>query len=148
MVPQDGADAASALRNADLAMYEAKRTGKSTHRFFAENIGNTARRELDIETGLRRALAGDELYVVYQPQIAVVSGRIEGLEALVRWRHPEHGAISPRELIRVAEKARLIQEVGRLVLDHVCRDIAELRGQGYVVAPVAVNVSALQVTQD
>lgn len=147
MIPHDGADVESALRNADLAMYQAKKLGKNTHQFFSQNIGNVARRELDIEAGLRLALDNDELYVVYQPQRSIHSGRIEELEALVRWRHPERGIISPMEFIPVAEAAGLIQDVGRTVLDHVCRDIVELRGSGHWVPPVAVNVSARQVTQ-
>lgn len=147
MIPRDAADVASALRNADLAMYHAKQAGKNTHQFFSANIGNKARRDLDIEAGLRVALKNDELYVVYQPQRSTRSGRIEGLEALVRWRHPERGIISPLEFIPVAEEAGLIQDLGRTVLDHVCRDIVELRGSGHVVPPVAVNVSARQVTQ-
>lgn len=147
MIPRDAADAENALRNADLAMYHAKQAGKNTHQFFSANIGNKARRDLDIEAGLRVALKNDELYVVYQPQRSTRSGRIEGLEALVRWRHPERGIISPLEFIPVAEEAGLIQDLGRAVLDHVCRDIVELRGSGHVVPPVAVNVSARQVTQ-
>ena len=147
MIPHDGADVECALRNADLAMYHAKQMGKSTHQFFSENIGNIARRGLDIEAGLRLALQNDELYVVYQPQRSVRSGRIEGLEALVRWRHPVRGIISPAEFIPVAEESGLIQDIGRTVLDHVCRDIVELRGSGHVVPPVAVNVSGRQVAQ-
>ena len=147
MIPQDGANVESAMRNADLAMYRAKQMGKCTYQFFSENIGNMARRELDIEAGLRLALRNDELYVVYQQQRSIHNGRIEGLEALLRWRHPERGIISPAEFIPVAEEAGLIQDIGRVVLDHVCRDIVELRGSGHVVPPVAVNVSGRQVTQ-
>ncbi|OHC70368.1 MAG: hypothetical protein A3H93_14180 [Rhodocyclales bacterium RIFCSPLOWO2_02_FULL_63_24] len=148
MIPQDAADLESALRSADLAMYHAKQAGKNTHQFFSAKIGNKARRDLDIEAGLRQALEHDELYVVYQPQRSSRSGRIEGLEALVRWRHPERGIVSPLEFIPVAEEAGLIRDLGRVVLDHVCRDIVELRGSGHVVPPVAVNVSARQVVQE
>ncbi|TRZ97113.1 MAG: EAL domain-containing protein [Rhodocyclaceae bacterium] len=147
MIPRDGANLEDALRNADLAMYQAKKIGKNTYQFFSENIGTKVRRGLDIEAGLRLAMKNDELYVVYQPQRSVRSGRIEGIEALVRWRHPERGMISPLEFIPVAEAAGLIQNVGRIVLDHVCRDIVELRGSGHVVPPVAVNVSVRQIAQ-
>ncbi len=147
MIPKDGANIENALRNADLAMYHAKKSGKNTRQFFSESIGETTRRGLDIEAGLRLALTNEQLYVVYQPQRAVRSGRIEGLEALVRWRHPEWGIIAPAEFIPVAEETSLIQDIGRKVLNYVCRDIAELRDSGYLVPPVAVNVSALQVTQ-
>lgn len=147
MIPHDAADQESALRNADLAMYHAKKLGKNMHQFYSDNIGSKARRGHDIEAGLRLALKQDELYVVYQMQRSTCSDRIEGLEALVRWRDPERGIVSPLEFISVAEETGLIQDLGRTVLDHVCRDIVELRGSGHLVPPVAVNVSVRQVTQ-
>lgn len=147
MIPHNGASMEDALRNADLAMYQAKKIGKNTYQFFSENIGTKARRGLDIEAGLRLAMKNDELYVVYQPQRSVRSGRIEGLEALVRWRHPTRGMISPLEFIPVAEEAGLIEDLGRIVLDHVCRDIVDLRGSGHAVPPVAVNVSVRQIAR-
>ncbi|MDD5250497.1 MAG: EAL domain-containing protein [Rhodocyclaceae bacterium] len=147
MVPQDGTAAEDLLHHADLAMYHAKQMGKGNHQFFSDEIGDMVRRRLDIEADLRQAIAHGELYVVYQPQVATATGAIAGLEALVRWRHASRGIILPGEFIPVAEESGLIMEVGRVVLAQVCRDIAELRGQGLRVPVVAVNVSARQFMQ-
>jgi diguanylate cyclase (GGDEF)-like protein len=145
MIPDDGADVESALRNADLAMYHAKQAGKNTHRFFSEHLGAKTQRGLDIEAGLRRALAQRDLKVAYQAQRSTRSGRIEGIEALVRWHHPQHGPISPMEFIPVAEEAGLIRNIGDLVLEQVCSDIAGMKAAGLAVPSVAINVSARQV---
>lgn len=147
MIPHDGADVETALRNADFAMYHAKQQGKNSHQFFSGQFGGAARHGLDIETGLRLALTSGQLQVVYQPLRSARSGRIEGLEALVRWHHPARGIILPLEFIAVAEETGMIQDIGRTVLDHVCRDIVELRNRGHVVPPVSVNVSVRQITQ-
>ena len=147
MVPQDGGRAEELIHHADLAMYHAKQLGKGNHQFFSDEIGNTVRRRLAIEADLRTAIARDELYVVYQPQVATTTGAIAGLEALVRWRHPSRGIVPPGEFIPVAEESALILDVGRVVLDRVFRDIAELRGLGLRVPTMAVNVSARQFMQ-
>jgi diguanylate cyclase (GGDEF)-like protein len=147
MIPDDGCDVESALRNADLAMYHAKQAGKNTHRFFSEHLGAKTQRGLDIEAGLRRALTNHDLNVAYQPQRSRRSGQIEGIEALVRWRHPEHGPISPLEFIPVAEEAGLIQDIGCAVLELVCSDIADMKAAGLAVPSMAINVSARQVAQ-
>ena len=147
MIPDDGADVESALRNADLAMYHAKQAGKNTHRFFSEHLGAKTQRGLDIEAGLRRALAQRDLKVAYQAQRSTRSGRIEGIEALVRWHHPQHGPISPMEFIPVAEEAGLIRAIGDIVLQLVRADIAGMKAAGRAVPPVAINVSARQVAQ-
>jgi len=147
MIPDDGPDVESALRNADLAMYHAKQAGKNTHRFFSEHLGAKTQRGLDIEAGLRRALAQRDLKVVYQAQRSTRSGRIEGIEALVRWHHPQHGPISPMEFIPVAEEAGLIRNIGEIVLELVCGDIAGMKAAGLTMPSVAINVSARQVAQ-
>lgn len=147
MIPQDGDSAESLMNHADLAMYHAKKQGKGNHQFFSATIGDSVRRNLQIEADLRLAIERNELYVVYQPQVSTKDRRIEGLEALVRWRCPERGVVSPAEFIPVAEESRLILDVGRIVLDMVCRDIAELRQAGYRVPTVAINISARQFVQ-
>lgn len=145
MLPQDGSDVAGAMRNAATALRHARMTKGNGFRFFHENIDDPASRRLAIEAGLRRALENDGLYLVYQLQRSIRSGRIEGLEALIRWRHPERGIVLPGDFIPIAEETGLIQEIGRVVLDQVCRDIVELRGSGHVVPPVAVNLSPRQI---
>lgn len=147
MIPQDGDSAESLMNHADLAMYHAKKQGKGNHQFFSATIGDSVRHNLQIEADLRLAIERDELYVVYQPQVSAQDRRIEGLEALVRWRCPERGVISPAEFIPVAEESRLIFDVGHIVLDRVCGDIAGLRRAGYRVPRVAINISARQFVQ-
>lgn len=145
MLPVDGADVDAALRHADAAMYRAKKIGKGRYQFFSPTVDATPDRRLGIQNDLRAALRGGELYVVYQPQRFVRSGRPAGLEALVRWRHAERGIISPSDFIPIAEEAGLIGDVGRAVLEQVCCDIVELRSAGRVVPPVAVNLSPRQL---
>lgn len=147
MLPHDARDAEAALRQADMALQYARRMRRKNYQFFSESMGNAARRRLDIEAKLRNAIEQDELYVVYQPQRTAPGGRIEGLEALVRWHHPRDGIISPMEFIPIAEESDLILEIGRTVIEKVCRDIAELRAAHRAVPPVAINVSARQFAQ-
>ncbi|HEY6898906.1 MAG TPA: EAL domain-containing protein [Rhodocyclaceae bacterium] len=142
-VPRDGASSDELLAHADMAMYQAKNGGKNTYRFFSENIGNAVRARLDLELELRAAIQADQLYVDYQPQVEA-DGAIRGMEALVRWRHPQRGLVSPADFIPVAEDSDLILEVGDWVLRRVCRDIRMLRERGLAVPPVAINVSARQ----
>ncbi len=145
MLPMDGDTVESALHNADTAMYHAKKIGKGRYQFFSANIDSSPLLRQRVETDLRVALRSGELYVVYQPQRFTRSGRIAGLEALVRWRHGERGIVSPSDFIPIAEETGLIGDIGRTVLDLVCRDIVELRGAGRVVPPVAINVSIHQL---
>jgi len=147
MIPQDGSSTEQLMHHADLAMYHAKQMGKGNHQFFSDEIGGQVRRRLDIEADLRVAIEQGDLYVVYQPQLATATGTISGMEALVRWRHASRGIVSPGDFIPVAEESGLILDVGRFVLEQVCRDIAELRRLGLRVPSVAVNVSARQFMQ-
>jgi len=108
---------------------------------------NTRMQErLQIETGLRRAIAERQFELVYQPKVNIASGEIVGLEALLRWRTPEWGVIAPSRFIAVAEDTGLIVEIGRWVLDEACRQLREWRERGLAVRPVAVNLSARQFT--
>ncbi len=145
MLPHDGDTAEHALRHADIALHHAKRMRRKNYQFFSANMADAVQRRLDIEAKLRTAIARDELYVVYQPQYDRHGGRIAGLEALVRWRHPRDGIISPMEFIPIAEESELILQIGSQVVEQVCREVAELRKAGRCVPPVAVNVSARQV---
>ncbi|MVN87638.1 EAL domain-containing protein [Deinococcus sp. HMF7620] len=145
--PPDSAQPADLLRQADLAMYQAKREGKNAVRFFAPTLDVAAHTQLRIEGHLRRALDAPQtggLHLHYQPQVDARTGQLVGLEALVRWTDQFLGAVSPARFIPVAEDSGLIQPLGAWVLNEACRQAAAwgLR------VPVAVNVSPLEVSQD
>lgn len=145
LIPQDGSTGEELLRHADMAMYQVKAaSGKNKVEFFSERMGNTVRAHLDLESDLRPAITAGQLYVEYQPQVCARSRAILGMEALVRWRHPTRGFVSPGEFIPIAEESDLIIAVGNWVLHQVCKDIAAWRNQGLLVPPVAYNVSARQ----
>lgn len=145
IIPDDGDTAERLLNHADLAMYQAKQGGKGCYEFFSPKFGEMVYQRNQIEAALRHAVSRKELDVVYQPQVDACSGEILGLEALVRWHRPEQGIILPGEFIAVAEESGLIVEMGRAVLALVCRDIRDLRADGWQVPLVAVNVSARQL---
>ncbi|MBS1189777.1 MAG: diguanylate cyclase/phosphodiesterase with sensor(s) [Rhodocyclaceae bacterium] len=143
--PQDGDNPDTLLRNADTAMYEAKAAGRGTFRFFDSHMNSRAVHRLQIEARLWRALAERQFEVFYQPKVVLGNGAIHGMEALVRWRDPEKGLISPAEFIPVAEETGLIREIGEWVLDESCRQMSLWVDRGIIEGPVAVNVSARQL---
>ncbi|MES2263374.1 MAG: EAL domain-containing protein [Pseudomonadota bacterium] len=149
LYPQDAPDAQALMRCADTAMYYAKNKGKNTHEVFRAEMEQRARKRMQIEANLRRALDRDELSLHYQPQIDARSGRMTGLEVLVRWTCPELGPIGPAEFIPVAEESGVIVPLGRWVLQTACRQAAAWRDAGLLdtIEHVAVNLSACQ-TQD
>lgn len=160
--PWDGTSVVDLIKHADTAMYQAKGRGRNTYRFFTEAMHTAARERLLLENDLRRALRRSELAVHYQPQVqmrrrqganvvdlikhADTAMYIVGAEALVRWRHPERGWISPAEFIPVAEESGQIQAVGRWVLDQVLAQMKDWGARGLTVPRVSVNVSAHQLT--
>jgi diguanylate cyclase (GGDEF)-like protein/PAS domain S-box-containing protein len=135
------------LRDADTAMYEAKRGGRGRCVFFDSSMHERVVQRLSIENDLRRALRDGELYVVYQPVVDLASGAPAGVEALVRWRHPQRGTVPPVEFIGVAEEAGLIDAIGAVVLRQACRQFAQWRAELGVCAPrqLAVNLSRAQL---
>ena len=134
------------LRNADLAMYTAKREGGACFRVYAAGMHDEAISRLDLKADLDRAITEDAVSVAYQPVVSLETGRIEGFEALARWDHPTLGSISPNEFIPLAEETGLIGRLGHWVLSRVCRDVADWRALlGPVVPPVSVNLSPLQL---
>lgn len=137
------------LRNADAALGRAKTRGRGRYEVFDRQMHAAAMRRLQIETDLRRALLNDELRLEYQPVVRLDTGRIVGFEALVRWRHPQHGTILPADFIPVAEETGLIGAVGRWVLDDSCRVLARWQAAAPRDPPLsmAVNVSARQFLQ-
>ncbi len=143
-------DAAEAvLRNADTAMYEAKRAGRGRWVMFDESMHDRVVRALALETDLRRALKNDELFVVYQPVVDLATRAMSGVEALVRWRHPTRGLVSPVEFIGVAEECGLIDAVGDLVLREACRQFVAWQASLGAAAPqrLAVNLSRAQLAR-
>ncbi|HYT40004.1 MAG TPA: EAL domain-containing protein, partial [Acidimicrobiia bacterium] len=136
------------LRNADVAMYEAKRRGGNLHAVFATEMHVAARRRFDLEADLRRALDTSGLFLEYQPVVSLPSGAVVGNEALVRWCHPERGLIGPAEFIPVAEDSRLIRPLGRWVLNAACRQAQQWVAGRPEPLWLSVNVSPRQLEDD
>jgi predicted signal transduction protein with EAL and GGDEF domain len=140
MAPADGEDADSLMKNADLALYRAKGEGRSTYHFFEAGMDAAIQKRRAIEAGLRTALSSNQLRLVFQPLIGLKENRITCCEALLRWDHPERGAISPVEFIPVAEETGLIVQIGEWVLREACKIAATWPGK----PRVAVNLSPVQ----
>ena len=144
LYPRDGADAETLLRNADLAMYFAKRRSPGTHAFFDVAMNAAALHRFTIEEQLRGALERNEFSLQYQPQFDVRTGTISGMEALLRWSNAELGTVSPLEFIPVAEETGLIHAIGKWVLRAACQQARSWRDEGLAFQRVAVNVSGRQ----
>lgn len=142
--PKDGDDTDSLLKHADAAMYHAKRLGRNHYQFYAEEINEASFEHLKLENQLRFAIERNDLFLLYQPKIDVVSGRVVGMEALVRWEHPEMGVISPAEFIPVAEYTGLITALGERVLYAACEQVREWLNAGFDNFRMAVNLSPQQ----
>ena len=147
LYPRDGGYAQDLLKNADTAMYRAKESGRGGFCFFAGEMNAHALRRLTLENELRRALDHGELEVFYQPQVMMSDARLIGAEALVRWRHPIKGLVSPLDFIAVAEETGLIVALGEQVLRMACRQIADWQRRGLPPLTVAVNLSPRQFRQ-
>lgn len=142
--PDDGEDVETLLMNADAAMYRAKEKGPGHHHFYSAQMNVQSQERLALESCLPRALERNELFLVYQPKMDLRSGRVTGVEALMRWRHPSLGMISPAQFIPVAEDTGLIASFGHWALQVACRDARRWQDQGYPVQ-VSVNLSARQL---
>ena len=147
LFPTDGRDVDTLLKNADTAMYHAKDSGRNNYQFYDASMNTSAFLRLSLESSLRRGLDREELTLFYQPQVDVKSGRIVGVEALIRWRHPDLGLVSPAEFIPVAEETGLIIQIGEWVLHRAFRQCREWLDKGYPPLRIGVNVSAHQVRQ-
>ncbi len=145
--PEHGTDSETLIKNADAAMYSAKASGRNNFRFFTKEMNSQAVERLTLESGLRLALDRKELFLVYQPQIEIATGRIIGLEALLRWQHPELGLVPPDKFIRIAENSGLIVPIGEWVLRTACSQARKWHDEGRPAVSVAVNVSAVQFRQ-
>lgn len=145
--PHNGEDAGALLRNADAAMYVAKERGRNRYQFYEPEMNRRALDRLTLERDLHRAIERDELFLMYQPQLALAKGDVLGLEALVRWQHPGRGQISPGHFIPVAEECGLIVPLGNWVLETACAQHARWVSQGLTQGSMAVNISAHQFRQ-
>ncbi len=146
--PADGTDAGSLLKSADTAMYQAKSGGRNGFRFFTAELAHDAARHFMLEGELRQAIARGELRLHYQPKIDLAHSRLAGLEALVRWQHPERGLLLPGDFIELAEESGLIVPLGRWVMGEACRQLREWREAGLDPPRCAINLSARELTSD
>jgi len=142
--PQDGIDVETLLRHADIAMYRAKAAGRDGFALFADDDGRPAEARLNLELELRNAIDRDQLVLHYQPRVDVVTGRPLGMEALVRWQHPERGLLAPAHFIDIAEETGLIVAMGAWVLRQAGEALARLERAGATGLTMSVNVSARQ----
>lgn len=144
LFPDDGQDAETLIKHADIAMYQAKESGRNNYQFFEQDMNARAVQRQSIEAGLRRALERQEFVLHYQPKINLLSGTIVGIEALVRWQHPQHGLLDPAEFVPIAEDSGLILPIGRWVLREACLQARAWQDAGLPPITVAVNTSALE----
>jgi diguanylate cyclase (GGDEF)-like protein len=145
LFPLDGKDGQTLLKNAGAALYKAKRSGGANYQFYTADIHERASRRLSLETTLRRAIQNQQFLIHYQPKVSVDSLEITGVEALVRWHHPQLGLVSPAEFIPLAEDTGLIVSIGKWVLKQACLQNKKWQNQGYAPIRMAVNISARQL---
>jgi diguanylate cyclase (GGDEF)-like protein len=146
--PENGADAATLTKNADIAMYLAKEDGKNGFRFFSGEIKAQSIERLRLETELRRAVARQQFSLHYQPKVDMESGQITGVEALLRWKHPELGLVSPAQFIPLAEETGLIVPIGRWVMREACAQNMAWQRRGLRPVSMAVNLSPRQFADE
>lgn len=144
MFPIDGEDCHTLLKNAGAALYKAKKSGGANYQFFTADMHDLATSRLALETNLRRAIQNEEFLIHYQPRVSVDSLEITGVEALVRWQHPQFGLVSPSEFIPLAEDTGLIVPIGEWVLRQACEQNRRWQDQGFAPIQVAVNISGRQ----
>jgi diguanylate cyclase (GGDEF)-like protein/PAS domain S-box-containing protein len=142
--PADGSDAETLLKNADMAMYRAKELTRNAYCFFTAEMNQRSVAKLQLNTDLRRAIERGEFVLHYQPKVDLRDGRIHGVEALLRWNHPQRGVVLPAEFVPALEDSGLILPVGEWVLGEAARQVGAWRRAGYAPVPVAVNLSAKQ----
>jgi diguanylate cyclase (GGDEF)-like protein/PAS domain S-box-containing protein len=142
--PEDGGDIETLIKNADTAMYRAKES-KADYQFYSVEIDELNTNRMNMEISLRKALKNKELLMYYQPQVDTYTREIVGLEALLRWNHPEEGMISPADFIPIAEETGLIIAIGEWVIENVCQQISLWKQKGYMPIDISINLSPLQL---
>lgn len=145
--PDDGDDIGLLLKNSDIAMYHAKESGRNNYQFFSAKMNEQAAEKQSLGNDLRYAVERNELFLVYQPVVDMVSGDIAGMEVLLRWQHPVLGLVSPVKFIPLAEESGLILSIGNWVLRSACMQLLAWQQQGYEVPRLAINLSAKQFHQ-
>ncbi|MET4798281.1 GAF domain-containing protein [Bradyrhizobium sp. LB11.1] len=148
MYPANGADAQTLTKNADMAMYLAKEDGKNGYRFFSKEVKTQSIERLSLESALRRALEREQFSLNYQPKVDMESGQITGVEALLRWSHPDLGNISPAQFIPLAEETGLIVPIGRWVVKEACAQAMAWQRRGLLPVSMAVNLSPRQFVDE
>jgi diguanylate cyclase (GGDEF)-like protein/PAS domain S-box-containing protein len=147
MTTADGEDAGTLMKYADIALSRAKESGNNTYQIFNADMKNVSLHKLTLENELRKALANGQFVLYYQPQMDIETGTLVGVEALIRWRHPERGMVPPKDFIPFAEESGLIGPLGEWVLYEACRQNKAWQRQGYPRIPVSVNLSSRQFLQ-
>lgn len=142
--PQDGTDEQTLTKNADIAMYHAKEQGKNNYQFFSTSLGSDVFSRMALEGSLRHALARNEFELHYQPKRNFQDGRISGVEALLRWNHPDLGLVEPLQFISIAEETGLIVPIGKWVLKEACRQSVAWQALGLPPVPISVNLTPRQ----
>jgi EAL domain-containing protein (putative c-di-GMP-specific phosphodiesterase class I) len=142
--PDNGTDAEKLIKHADTAMYHAKQSGRDNYKLFRPNMGLNAVERQSLEGQLRYALERQELILHYQPKVNLKTGAITGVEALIRWQHPERGLLLPGQFLTIAEDTGMIVEIGKWVLGEASRQTREWLDLGVQAVPVAVNISSLE----
>ncbi|RLJ17809.1 hypothetical protein DJ031_13200 [bacterium endosymbiont of Escarpia laminata] len=145
LFPQDGDSAEKLVANADAAMYRAKEQGRRNYQFYTHELTETAYDRVMLEGGLRNALEAQDLVLYYQPQISLADGRITGVEALIRWEHPELGLLLPGRFLQVAEDSGLVIPMGNWVLQTACQQMSAWKKSGFRLERMAVNLSGRQI---
>ncbi len=144
MFPRDGQDAETLVRHSDIAMYAGKNEGKGQYRFFDPALSNTLNTRARLKQHMLEAIERDQFTLYYQPRVDARSGELLSMEALIRWRHPELGLVSPGDFIPLAESTGLIVRIGEVVIDKACAQLAAWREAGVALVPVSINVSPKQ----
>ncbi|MFZ2404511.1 MAG: EAL domain-containing protein [Methylobacter sp.] len=144
LFPQDGHDTDTLIRNADAAMYRAKKEGRNNFQYYSLELTSEAFEKMSLERALRQSLERHELILYYQPQVCLKTGKLVGVESLVRWMHPQLGLMSPKQFIPIAEECGFIVALGEWVLQNACMQMRRWLDEGLQINKMVVNVSALQ----
>lgn len=141
LFPEHGDSADALIRHANIALYHGRLSGGNSHSFFMQEMGESTDQRLQLQSGLRNALIHDQFEIHYQPQVDILNRRVKGVEALIRWNHPERGLLPPGEFLHLAEEADLIGDLGEWVIRDVCKTLRRWNEQGIAPPRVAINIS-------